>query len=84
MATLKCTTREVGTNAFFGITKILMQKCSEMFPNLFRLLYCGSEKSRRIPPNFPFCRISKNHRRASAGAQGERFSFLKVLISHKN
>ena len=48
------------------------EKCSDICPEMFEPLFCvGLEKSRKIiPAKFP-CPKSKNHARASAGAQGE-------------
>ena len=51
-------------------------KCSEIFPEYFEPLFRGSEKTRKIPAKFPanFPPPQKTiHRRASAGAQGEKF-----------
>ena len=39
-----------------------------MFPEMFEPLFCGSEKSRKIPGKFP-SPDQKSHRRACAGAQ---------------
>ena len=67
---------------FFFDLGISYEKCSESFSRFFRPLFCGSEK---IPKNS--CQIShknslqklkKIHRRASAGAQGEKVDMLKV------
>ena len=62
------------------------EECSKFFPEMFEPLFCGSEKSRKFPPNFPQnCppKILKNHRRASAGAQvtSEQFGLVLCYIS---
>ena len=65
---------------FFSSHEFSSEKCSEIFPEKFEPLFCGSEKNpRKIPSKFPtkFFKFpcdkikKKNHRRASAGAQGE-------------
>ena len=45
-------------------------------------LFCGSEKSRKIPAKFP-CKKKKIkiHRRASAGVQGEHFKMISQKMS---
>ena len=60
---------------FFLSYKLPYEKCSDIFPDIFEPLFCGSEKSPKIPAKFPTkfpCQESKRiHRRASAGAQGQ-------------
>ena len=67
---------EVSTKDPFSSREFSHEKCSEIYAKLFEPLLCGSEK---IPHNY--CQIShktsllkfrKIHRRASAGAQGEK------------
>ena len=63
----------------FSSHEFSYEKCSEIFPEIFEPLFCGSEKiPGKFPPNFPLnfpnfpAKIKKKlHRRASAGAQGE-------------
>ena len=65
---------------FFSSHEFSYEKCSEIFPEIFEPLFCGSEKiPGKFPPNFPLNfqislrKIKKIHRRASAGAQREYF-----------
>ena len=64
---------------FFGGYEISHEKCSEIFPRKCWAFICGSKKSRKIPAKFPTKfpsqKSRKVHRRASAGAQGERFRY---------
>ena len=46
---------------------MLSRKSSENFPEIVEPLFCGPN----FPPNFP-PKNQKNHRLASAGAQGEQ------------
>ena len=70
---------------FFRATNFSCEKCSEIFPEIFEPLFCGSEQiPGKFPPNFPLNfpnfpakNQKKIHRRASAGAQGERRRALK-------
>ena len=75
---------EFCTKDFFFRPRIFLRKMLRNFPEIFEPLFCGSEKNpRKIPSKFPTtfskfpCEKSKkNHRRASAGAQGERMTPL--------
>ena len=58
----------------FFEARIFSRKCSEVFPEMFEPLFCGSEKIRKIPAKFPAkfpSQKQKIHRRASAVAPGE-------------
>ena len=77
---------------FFSSREFSYEKCSEIFPEIFEPLFCGSEKiPGKFPPNFPqnFPNFpaknqKKIHRRASAGAQGELLKFLgAILLGHQ-
>ena len=69
---------------FFSSHEFSYEKCSEIFPENFEPLFCGSEKiSGKFPPNFPLNfpnfpakNQKKIHRWASAGAQGEHFTWI--------
>ena len=56
---------------FFARHEFSHEKCSEIFPEFFEPLFCGSEKipqnSRQISRKISLPKIKKNHRRASAG-----------------
>ena len=57
----------------------LFRKCSEISPKCLSLYSVGQKKSAKFPPNYPPnfpAKNQKNHRRASAGAQGERMVLL--------
>ena len=62
------------------------EKCSEIFPEFFGPLFCGSEKSRKIPAKYPAkfpCKKLKTHRWASAGEQGEQtFTCITAMLSN--
>ena len=60
---------------FFWSCEFSYEKCSEIFPEIFEPVYCGSEK---IPQNSRqiSLRTKKNHQRASAEAQREKLSKL--------
>ena len=81
---------EICTKVFFSSYEFSYEKCSEIFHEIFEPLFCGSEKiPAKFPPNFPLNfpnfpakNQKKNHRRASAGAQGECSSCWEGLISH--
>ena len=75
LASPLCTsTQKLARNIFLSY-EFSHEKCSENFPEIFEPLFCGSEKSRKIPAKiptkFPSQKSKKIHRRASAGAQGE-------------
>ena len=78
---------EFCTKDFFSSYEFSYEKCSDIFPEFFEPLFCGSEKiPAKFPtkfPKFPGEKSKKNHRRASAGAQGEKSSpndFLSVVV----
>ena len=48
------------------------RKMFRNFPRIFRAFICGPEKKRKFPAKFPSPKSKKNHRRASAGTQGEK------------
>ena len=56
------------------------EKCSEICPEYVEPLFCGSEKApakfspKKKNTKFPSPKNKKNHRRASAGAQGEQMA----------
>ena len=57
---------------FFVELGTFLRKMLRNFPRNFLSLYSvGLKKSRKIPAKFPCKNSNKNHRRASAGAQGE-------------
>ena len=60
---------EFCTKVYFFELRILLRKM--LRPDIFEPLFCGSEKSRKIPAKFP-TKKKKIHRRASAGAQAEK------------
>ena len=72
---------EFCTKDFFSSHEFSYEKCSEIFPEIFEPLFCGSEKipgkfPPNVPlnfPNFPAKNQKQIHRRASAGAQGKHF-----------
>ena len=66
---------------FFRATNFVTKNAPKFSPKFLSLCSVGQKKSRKIPSKFPTkfskfpCEKSKkNHRRASAGAQGEHFS----------
>ena len=81
--------REFCTKDFFSSHEFSYEKCSEIFPEMFEPLFCGSEKiPGKFPPNFPLNfpnfpakNQKKIHRRASAGAQGETLEQLPSVPS---
>ena len=74
---------------FFSSHEFSYEKCSEIFPEIFEPLFCGSEKiPGKFPPNFPLNfpnfpakNQKKIHRRASAGSQGEELWGLREVPS---
>ena len=69
---------ELCTKDYLLSYEFSIEKCSEFFPDIFEPLFCGSQKSRKIPTKFPSkfpCeKIDKIHRQASPGVQGEPFA----------
>ena len=65
--------------------RIFYEGCSEMCPEMFEPLFCGSEKfplnSRQISRQISLRKIKENHRRASAGAQGEKYYITSRYFS---
>ena len=64
---------------FFRATNFLMKNAPKFSPKFLSLSSVGLKESRKIPskfptkfPKFPLRKMKKIHRRASAGAQGER------------
>ena len=79
---------EFCTKDFCSSHEFSDEKCSEIVPEMFEPLFCGSEKiPGKFPPkfplnfpNFPAKNQKKIHRRASAGAQGEGMVVLYALV----
>ena len=55
----------------FSRHEIAHGKCSEIVPEIFEPFFVGRKNPTNFPPNFP--PKTKNYRRASARAQGEKF-----------
>ena len=72
---------------YFFELRIFLRKILRNFPEMFEPLFCGSEKipqnSRHISHQISLRKIKKIHRRASAGAQGERRGHWKMGICMK-
>ena len=60
--------------------RISYEKFSEIFPEIFEPLFCGSKKSRKIPAKFPSQKIKQIHRRAPVGAQGEQLKTFCDIV----
>ena len=73
---------EVGTTYFFSSHDFFSRQCSEIFPEMFEPLFCGSEKSRKIPAKCPSQKSTKNTDEVLQDHQ-ENYLLLKKLWEKK-